>query len=135
MRYLKNGDGYALILTLVLLAVIVTTGTALFFLLNWEIKMNQKLEEKVIVTHLAESGVEYALYLLNNTDALEEADFDYWVVLFADEAKEYAYKIVKIVEIEEIEEIHLTVKLRNGERVKEIPVRATIDENGINLHY
>lgn len=89
-----NNQGYALVLVIIIVALVVTLAGSMIFALNTELRLNQSAEEKERANYLAQAGVEHFLaYLEKNSNELPSAEIEEELGTEGD--KKYKYKITK----------------------------------------
>ena len=72
MKSTLNKKGYALALTIIILAIIPLLGTALLSTITSEIRMNKAIEHNTIAKYLAEAGMEHGLSLIEEYTSEED---------------------------------------------------------------
>ncbi|MFW6029196.1 MAG: hypothetical protein ACOCRO_02960 [Halanaerobiales bacterium] len=130
IKYLKNQNGYALIITLALILFIALVGTAYLHGLMTEVRINGDREENTKATYAAYAGLEHGLFYFEE-DAITEGSalVGTDITLYNDGSKEYYYTFTKLEEDPSSGEKILETKgmyTENGTDVVEKTIKAKI---------
>lgn len=127
MIHLKNQNGSALVVVIILLAIVSILGLAMMYSVTSEVKLNKAIEERVIAKYLAQAGIDHALYLIENDDGTMAYPYSKEVVLEAG-TRVYEMNISKDVDNIVINSIGKAEK--DGIIKQQASLQAIIDKNG-----
>lgn len=120
-----NNKGYALILVVFIVGVVITLTSTMLFALNGEIRLNQGTEEKEKANYLAQGGIEHALMLIEEDSLLSPLPIS--VDLLIDGSKTYRYTITELTKTK----VSATGEIINNYKTEQkITISATIDTAG-----
>lgn len=120
-----NNQGYALILVVFVVALVVTLTSTMLFSLNTEIRLNLATGEKERANYLAQAGIEHALMLVEKNQPLAPLPGE--ETLLTEGGHTYSYRITELTK----EKISATGEIRAGSATKNsITISATIDSTG-----
>ncbi|TCK98692.1 hypothetical protein EDC19_1125 [Natranaerovirga hydrolytica] len=125
MKYIKSKNGYALVLTLIVVLFITMFSGVVMGALMSETKVNREKEDETVGVYLAQAGLEYALRMLEKNEPIPNgAQFQ----LYTQDNKEYAYTIERF-DHEEI--VAIGVIKSDGNIILESSlIKAVIEDDG-----
>ena len=129
-----NNQGYALVLVIIIVALVVTLAGSMIFALNTEIRLNQSAEEKERANYLAQAGIEHGLALLEE-DEDTQAPPDIIGELGSEGNKVYRYSITELAKATSSQNGKITSVgqiLDENDNIKlSVTIKAIIDNNGV----
>lgn len=117
-----NSQGYALIITIMIVAVVVTSTSALLFALNSELRLNQAAEQREKANYLAQAGIEHGLSVIEEGDVVSYDRNQEHIVMTVGNL-EYRYRITTLEDNQIISVGWIVV---DGERTQEVTIAADI---------